>query len=255
MHDLVDAQKLIPEGDTYSAYSLGILLGILAVALYLVIAIIAAANVAMASHLSLHPPRKEFIFEGRLLFCMMMQFATAVVSGGSLFLLCINIDVAFFPICVGASFISGFCILVYHVWMLFGLDCEKRMSKVMTLHIASLFLSTLACIFTLIQASVIVVWFTTLSYYLTIMCHSLFFSTRFTLNHLAGAKITILSLALCFLWFLVSALNAISGGWPFIKIVTMVASVFESILLIYMCREPFKERRRQRREWAWALHV
>ena len=248
MHDL-DPQKRLsksPEEDTYSLYSLGILLGILAVAFNLVVAIIAAANGAIATHLSLRPPLKESIFEQRLLLCMMSQFFAAVMAEVSLFLLSTNIHDTFFTICVGALFFLCFCTLGHHVWVLLGLDWAKsifKMSILKTLYIASLFLSTLASTLAL-GTAYSTVWFTILIYYLTIVCHSLYFSTRLALN--LG---TIISLpCLSVLWSLVSFGNIFTGGWLSSKLATMVVSVIESALLMHMFMELRKElyRTRQR---------
>ena len=210
MHDLLSENlEVFLKGNTYS---LGILLGILSVALDLVIAIITAANVAIASQLSLHPPRKESTFEGRLLFCMMMQLATAVMSGMSLFLLSFNIGDLFFDLCVGAAFFVGSYILAHHVSQvlhMFGLDWRKLLfqtSKVTILHIASLFLSMLACVSALFQASIMVVWLTISAYYATLMFDFFFLSKRSSINHL-DARMTNFSLILFILWMLASLLH------------------------------------------------
>jgi hypothetical protein len=106
--------------DIYSTYSLGILLGIVAVALNLTTAVTAAVNAALACHLSLQigQTRKRPNIEARLILCMIVLFGAAVISGGSLVLLSFNIDVSF-AICVGVLFLSGVVIAIYHVYALF----------------------------------------------------------------------------------------------------------------------------------------
>jgi len=85
MNDLLPLLEvqLPPPGDSYSQYSLGILLGILAVALNLAIAVVAAVNAALASHLSLRPEQKDPNIEACLIICMIVLFGTAVISGTS----------------------------------------------------------------------------------------------------------------------------------------------------------------------------
>ena len=128
MNDLLSSLKiqLLPEGDSYSLYSLGILLGILAVALNLSVAVISAVNAALASHFSFQPEQKAPNIEARLIFCVIVLFGTAVVSGISLILLSININPCF-AICVGALFFSGVGISIHHVLELFAIDQLKRM--------------------------------------------------------------------------------------------------------------------------------
>jgi len=80
MHDILDPEPELRPGERDSLYSMGILLGILAVALDLIVALIAAANVAIASHLSLRSPRKKSNFESHfkwhLIFCMVVRSFT-----------------------------------------------------------------------------------------------------------------------------------------------------------------------------------
>jgi len=130
MNDLLPLLEvqLPPPGDSYSQYSLGILLGILAVALNLAIAVVAAVNAALASHLSLRPEQKDPNIEACLLICMIVLFGTAVISGSSLILLSINIDFIFTAY-VGALFLSGVGISIHHVLELCGFHWLKRMYK------------------------------------------------------------------------------------------------------------------------------
>jgi len=162
--------ELFPGGGSYSPYSLGILLGILAVALNLAVAVMAAVNTALASHLSLRPEQKAPNIEARLIFCMIVLFGTAIVSGSSLILLAINIDFPF-TICVGVLFLSGVGISIHHVLALFGFNWLKRMYKT-PLPASSLILSTVAFILAIARPDA-TMWFTIPNYYFTLTYHLL----------------------------------------------------------------------------------
>ena len=72
MNDLLSSPELRPlprEGDSYSLDSLGMMLGIIAVALNLSVAVMAAANAALASYLSLRPEHKAPNIEAHLILC------------------------------------------------------------------------------------------------------------------------------------------------------------------------------------------
>ena len=126
MNDLLSSPelRLLPrEGDSYSLDSLRMMLGIIAVALNLSVAVMAAANAALASHLSLRPEQKTPNIEAHLIFCMIVLFGTAVVSGSSLTLLSINID-PFFTL-----FLSGGLVSILHALELLGPHWVKRVYK------------------------------------------------------------------------------------------------------------------------------
>jgi len=171
MNDLLSSLKiqLLPEGDSYTLYSLGILLGILAVALNLAVAVIAAVNAALASHFSFQPDQKAPNIEARLVFCVIVMFGTAVVSGFSLILLSSNIN-AFFAICVGALFFSGVGISIHHVLELFPFDRLKPMKH--PIASLSLFLSSCACMIAISQPDA-TLWLTIPNYYFTLTYHLL----------------------------------------------------------------------------------
>ena len=170
MHDLLDI-PLLPEGDSYSLYSLGIMLGILAVALNLAVAVMAAVNAALASHFSFQPEQNPPNIEVRLIFCVLVLFGTAVVSGISLILLSININ-PFFAFCVGALFFSGVVISIYHVWALFGFNRLKRIGQ-NRLSTFSLLVSSSTCMFAIIGQPDATLWLTIPSYYFTLNYHLL----------------------------------------------------------------------------------
>jgi len=171
MNDLSSLElELFSRLNSYSPYPLGVLLGILSVALNLAVAVVAAVNAALASHLSLRPEQKAPNIEARLTFCMIALFGTAVVSGISLILLSIKIDY-FFAMCVGALFFSGVGISIHHVLELSGFHWLKRMYK--TPFLASSFiLSTVAFILAVAQRDE-TIWFIIPSCYFTLNYHLL----------------------------------------------------------------------------------
>ena len=170
MNDLQSSSEvpLFSRAVLYNAYSLGILLGILAVALNLSVAVVAAVNAALASHLSLRPEQKAPNIEVRLIFCMIVLFGTAVVSGSSFILLSIYIDY-FFAICVGTLFFSGVGISILHVLELSGFHWLKRMYKT-PLTASSLILSTVAFLLAVLQ-STSTTWLIIPSYFFTLIYH------------------------------------------------------------------------------------
>jgi len=239
MHDLFDSQnhELFPEGDTYSTYSLGIFLGIFAVALDLLVAIVAAANVAMASYLSFHPPREKFNFESnfqwRLIFCMIMQFATAIVSGNSLILFSLNIGIIF-SICVGCLFLMGFSFLVHSVFLLFGVNRLKHMLKLKApLSALSLVLSTLAFILVVCLRNQQTLWFTVFAYFFTLIYQLFIHSQRIPIEKPEWMYIG-LSFLYCFLWMLLSLWLIASNFQDPLAIIANTASGLEGILFTYI---------------------
>ena len=266
MHDLLRDLSPPPEfstqGDTYSSYSFGMLFGILAVALDLIVAIIAAANVAMASHLSLRPPRKDPDFHGRLVFCMIMQLGTAMFSGCSLYILALEIDVTF-SLCVLVSFIYGSMILMYQVFKLYGFKpWMKRSSKTPLLFI----LSIVSCTAFMLAVgsksqSKGSMWTTTLANYLTFTYILLVFFQVIPLNHpdaikgdykaILFTKSCALPLSLCSFWMttsLFTLFNSSESGWNIVTIIGIAASVLEAVLFGYVAGMAFwKSSKRQQR--------
>ena len=133
------------------------------------VAVMANANAALASHLSLRPEQKAPNIEARLIFCVTVMFGTAIVSGISLILLCINFDL-FFSICVGALFFSGVWNSIYHVWESFDLPsldvCKTPLSA------SSLFFSTMAFILAVVRPNA-TTWITIPNYYFILTYHLL----------------------------------------------------------------------------------
>ena len=172
MNDLLSSLqlRLFPRGGSYSLYSLGILLGIIAVVLNLAVAVMAAVNAALASHLSLRPEQKTPNIEASLILCMVVLFSTAVISGISLILLSINID-PIFTICVGTLLFSGVGISIFHVLELFGFHWLKRMYKT-PLSVVSLILSTVALILAVSRPDR-TIWFIIPNYCFILTYHSL----------------------------------------------------------------------------------
>jgi MFS family permease len=152
----------------YSVYSLGLMLGLLAVALNLAVAGIAAVNAALACHFSLHEPDYKPPMEARIVFCMFLQFMASGLAGISLVMLCAEFDLAF-TIVTAVLFFSGIAISAYHLISLFG---SKWLSKVLKhpLHAISLVLSTVAFCFDVVSPSQSS-WFTISTYGSTVTFH------------------------------------------------------------------------------------
>jgi hypothetical protein len=140
------------------------------VALNLAVAVVAAVNAALASHLSLRPEQNAPNIEARLILCMIALFDTVVISGGSLMLLSANINILF-SVCVGVLFLSGVVISTYHVSEIFGSHWLKRMYKT-PLSTSSLILSSLTLILALAQPDA-TIWFTIPNYYFVLTYQSL----------------------------------------------------------------------------------
>ena len=188
MNDLLSSLKfqLFPGEGSYSTYSLGILFGILAVVLNLTVAVVAAVNAALASHLSLRPEQKAPNIEARLIFCMIVLFGTAVVSGSSLILLSIDIS-HYFAFCVGALFLSGVGISILHILELFSFHWLKRVYKT-PLSASSLILSTVAFIFAVSRPTSII-WLI-FPYYLFTLIYHLFADFQNIPSRLSKKSIT-----------------------------------------------------------------
>ena len=139
-------------------------------ALYLAVAVIAAVNVALASQLSLRPEQKAPNIEGRPIFCMIVLFSTAIISGISLILLSINIDL-FFTMSVGTLALSSIVISIYHVSKFFDFELPKCMRKT-RLSALSLILSSLTFILAVARPDVSM-WLTIPNYCSILTYHSL----------------------------------------------------------------------------------
>ena len=172
MNDLLSSPefRLLPrEGYPYSLDFLGMMLGIIAVALNLSVAVMAAANAALASHLSLQPEQKAPNIEAHLIFCVIVLFGTAVVSGSSLTLLSINID-PFFTLCWSCI---PFRWLVFNSPRL-GIICPHWLKRVYKTHLSvlSLILLKMAFIVSVAQRDVII-WVTIPGCHFTLNYHVL----------------------------------------------------------------------------------
>ncbi|TEB31715.1 hypothetical protein FA13DRAFT_1732597 [Coprinellus micaceus] len=157
-----------PKVPVYSAYSLGLMLGLLAVALNLTVAAIAAVNAALACHFSLYKPDHKPPMEARIVFCMFLQFMASGLAGISLVMLCAEFDLAFM-IVAAVLFFAGIAISAFHLISLFG---RKWLSKVLKqpLHAVSLVLSTVAFCFEVGSPSPSS-WFTIATFGTTVTFH------------------------------------------------------------------------------------
>ncbi|RXW20331.1 hypothetical protein EST38_g5513 [Candolleomyces aberdarensis] len=166
----VDSSKR--SGKTYSTFSLGLMLGLLAIALNLTVATIAAVNAALACHFTLNKPKNgNPTMEARITLCMLIQFMASGVSGISLILLCLNLDKPF-TIVTSIPFFAGIVISTYHlVVALFGREYFTELRK-QPLHVVSLVISTAAFGFDVSTPSPSS-WFTITTYGFTIIYHML----------------------------------------------------------------------------------
>jgi hypothetical protein len=156
----------------YSTFSLGLMLGLLAVALNLTVAAIAAVNAALACHFSLHLPPAENkpSMEARIVFCMLIQFMASGLAGISLVLLALSFDKAF-TIVTAILFFAGIVISGYHLVALFGSQWLVKF-KNQPLHGISLVISTCAFAFDVSTPSPSS-WFTITTFGFTVTYHML----------------------------------------------------------------------------------
>ncbi|KAJ3527889.1 hypothetical protein NMY22_g9611 [Coprinellus aureogranulatus] len=154
----------------YTSYSLGLMLGLLAIALNLAVAATAAVNAALACHFSLHSPQKKISMEARIVFCMLVQFIASGIAGISLILLCIEFDLAF-TIVAAVLFFSGIIVSAYHLVSLFGSKWFTEL-KGQPLNSISLVISTIAFAFDVLSPSY-ASWFTITIYGFTAVYHML----------------------------------------------------------------------------------
>ncbi|KAJ3548994.1 hypothetical protein NMY22_g1047 [Coprinellus aureogranulatus] len=167
---LFDRDPVNPGRVIYTSYSLGLMLGLLAIALNLAVAATAAVNAALACHFSLHTPQEKISMEARIVFCMLVQFIASGVAGTSLILLCIGFDLAF-TIVTAVLFFSGIVVSGYHLVSLFGSKWFTEL-KGQPLHSVSLFISTIAFSFDVLSPSP-ASWFTITTYGFTAVYHML----------------------------------------------------------------------------------
>ncbi|KAJ2914410.1 hypothetical protein MD484_g6001, partial [Candolleomyces efflorescens] len=169
---LFPADPTDPSRTLYSTFSLGLMLGLLAVALNLTVAAIAAVNAALACHFSLHRPPANHTpsMEARIVFCMLIQFMASGLAGISLVLLSLSFDKAF-TIVTAILFFAGIVISAYHLLALFG---SKWFTKLrgQPLHSISLVISTCAFAFDVSTPSPSS-WFTITTFGFTVTYHML----------------------------------------------------------------------------------
>jgi len=236
-------------GERYPPYFMGISLGIFAVALDLVIGIIAAANVAIASHLSLRSPRKESNFEShfewRLIFCMIMQFGVAILSGCSLFLLSLNINTPF-GYYVGFPFAYGFFLLGHFVLQSFGFNPVKRMFMA-PLAALSLALSALACILDAFLLNECRLGFTVFVYGFTLIYQLFIHSQRIPIENPDWRNIGA-SFVFCSCWMVLFIFPLDCKVRGPTTIIVSAASGLEAILLVYIGIVGLREKWRQHRQ-------
>ena len=204
-------------------------------ALDLVMATLAAANVAIASHLSLRSPQKESNFEShfesRLIFCMIIQFVVAVFSGCSLFLLSLNISTTF-GYYVGFPFAYGFLLLGYFILQSLGFNPVKRMFMA-RLSALSVALSTLAFILNACLLNKCRTMFTVVVYGFTLIYQLFIHSQGIPLENPDWRNIGS-SFFFCSCWMLLSLLPLHCKARGPSTIIVSSASCLEAILLAYI---------------------
>jgi hypothetical protein len=158
-----------PGSRLYSTYSLGLMLGLLAIALNITVAAVSAVNAAIACHFSLHTESShKHTMRYRVVFCMILQFFSATVSGMSFILLTLNYDWTF-AVVAGFLFFAGSVVAAYHLIALFGLQWFTRL-RAQPLHSVSLVLCCVAFSFDISTPSRSS-WFTITTFGVTVVYH------------------------------------------------------------------------------------
>jgi hypothetical protein len=168
-----------PGGFSYSRYSLGMLVGLLAISLSLAVGAIAAINTAIASYYSLHPRPEKFknwnerenqsIMQNRAFLCMLVQFMAFFNSGLSLILLTAPLH---WPFTIVATFLGLLAMIIsaYHLHVFFE---WRWLGHVQWYHFTSLTLCTSALGFDLATPSK-TTWFTFTATGTTLATHMVF---------------------------------------------------------------------------------
>ncbi|KAJ2934115.1 hypothetical protein H1R20_g2994, partial [Candolleomyces eurysporus] len=153
----------------YTIYSLGLMLGLLAIAMNITVAAVAAVNAAIACHFSLHAEAShKHTMRYRVVFCMILQFMSGAISGMSFILLTLNYDWTF-AIVAGFLFFVGSVVAAYHLIALFGTEWFTRL-RTQPWHTVSLILCFVAFSFDVSTPSRSS-WFTITTFGVTIVYH------------------------------------------------------------------------------------
>ncbi|TEB15520.1 hypothetical protein FA13DRAFT_1747528 [Coprinellus micaceus] len=174
-NDFIAAELFRPDPvDThrtrYTFYSLGLMLGLVAVALDIGVAAIAAVNAALACQFSISPPEFKPMMEARLLFCMIILFIAFFLSGLSLILLTVQFDSPF-TVFLAVLFFACFIIAAYQPIAQFGRKWVSALRRKPRLHLFSLLASTSAFLVSVARARVPSSWYTITVYGFTLMYH------------------------------------------------------------------------------------
>lgn len=159
-----------PNRTIYSAYSLGLMVGLLPIALNLAVAAIASVNAALSCHFTIHTPKYKPSMEARITLCMIIQFVASGLAGISLVLLCFKFDLAF-AIITAVLFFAGILISAYHLIALFGSQWFTDL-RGQPLHSISIFIS-LAAFVAELTCPAPSSWFTISAFGITITYHLL----------------------------------------------------------------------------------
>ncbi|RXW19359.1 hypothetical protein EST38_g6492 [Candolleomyces aberdarensis] len=196
----------------YTTYSLGLMLGLLAIALNITVAAVAAVNAAIACHFSLFTEDShKRTMKYRVVFCMILQFISGAVSGMSFILLTLNYDWSF-AVVAGFLFFAGSVVAAYHLIALFGTQWLMRLWA-QPLHILSLLLCSLAFSFDVSTPSRSS-WFTITTFGVTIVYHTVavLYNTSPYHQHPSIAEICCVFVISMF-WASCSVTTRILGRW------------------------------------------
>ncbi|TEB31615.1 hypothetical protein FA13DRAFT_1791394 [Coprinellus micaceus] len=131
----------------YTVYSLGLMIGLFAIAGNIGVAATAAANAALLCQYSISNPTFQPRVEARALFCMLALFIAFILSGCSLILLSIEFDPSF-AIFIALVLIGGLVVAAYQPAVRYGGEWRKAVRD-KPLHICSMVVSTAAFAITL----------------------------------------------------------------------------------------------------------
>ncbi|TEB31686.1 hypothetical protein FA13DRAFT_1791444 [Coprinellus micaceus] len=183
----------------YTSYSLGLMIGLLAVALNVGVGAIATVNAALAFHFTVSLPTQKPSMEVRVVFCMLVMFVAFLLSGVSIILLSIKFDIPF-TLILAILFFAAIVIAAFQFVARYGMKwIDALLGK--PLHFFSVLASTAAFIVD-ITRPVPQSWYTISAYGFTILYHivAVLYGTSPTANvkrprRTAAFCATILSLA------------------------------------------------------------
>lgn len=152
----------------YTSYSLGLMIGLLAVALNVGVGAIATVNAALACHFTVYVPKHKPSMEARVVFCMLIMFVAFLLAGASIILLSIKFDIAF-TIILALLFFIGIAIAGLQLVVRFGQEWVEALLR-NKFHLGSVVISTAAFVVD-VSRPVPQSWYTISAYAFTILYH------------------------------------------------------------------------------------